>query len=47
MGLILCSKKSEAVAEYSVLTERKQLVASKYYPVRNNYAKSWNVSELY
>ncbi|MGM9455276.1 PDDEXK nuclease domain-containing protein, partial [Legionella bozemanae] len=32
IGLILCSKKSEAVAKYSVLTESKQIFASKYLP---------------
>ncbi|QDQ40842.1 DUF1016 domain-containing protein [Legionella geestiana] len=32
IGLILCSEKSEAVAKYSVLTESKQLFASKYLP---------------
>lgn len=32
IGLILCSKKSEAVAKYSILTESKQLFASKYLP---------------
>lgn len=30
IGLILCSEKSAAVAKYSVLTESKQLFASKY-----------------
>ena len=30
IGLILCSEKSEAIAKYSVLTESKQLFASKY-----------------
>ena len=30
IGLILCSEKSEAVAKYSVLTDSKQLFASKY-----------------
>lgn len=30
IGLILCSQKSEAVAKYSVLTDSKQLFASKY-----------------
>ena len=30
IGLILCSKKSEAVAKYSVLTDSQQLFASKY-----------------
>ncbi len=30
IGLILCSEQSEAVAKYSVLTESKQLFASKY-----------------
>lgn len=30
IGLILCSEKSEAVAKYSVLSESKQLFASKY-----------------
>lgn len=30
IGLILCSDKSEAVAKYSVLTEGKQIFASKY-----------------
>lgn len=29
-GLILCSKKNEAIAQYSVLNESKQLFASKY-----------------
>ncbi|MEA3544564.1 MAG: PDDEXK nuclease domain-containing protein [Thermodesulfobacteriota bacterium] len=32
IGLILCSKKSEAVAKYSVLTDSEQLFASKYMP---------------
>ena len=32
IGLILCSKKSEAIAKYSILTESKQLFASKYLP---------------
>ncbi len=31
IGLILCSEKSEAVAKYSVLTDSKQLFASKYF----------------
>jgi predicted nuclease of restriction endonuclease-like (RecB) superfamily len=30
IGIILCSKKNEAVAQYSVLNESKQLFASKY-----------------
>lgn len=30
IGLVLCSKKNEAVAHYSVLNESKQLFASKY-----------------
>ncbi len=30
IGLILCSDKSEAVAKYSVLNDRKQIFASKY-----------------
>jgi predicted nuclease of restriction endonuclease-like (RecB) superfamily len=30
IGLILCSEKSEAIAKYSVLTDSKQLFASKY-----------------
>lgn len=30
IGLILCSQKSEAVAKYSILTDSKQLFASKY-----------------
>ncbi|AMO54324.1 hypothetical protein GZ77_22385 [Endozoicomonas montiporae] len=30
VGLILCSEKSEAVAKYSILTDSKQLFASKY-----------------
>ncbi len=30
MGLVLCTKKNEAVARYSVLNERKQIFASKY-----------------
>jgi hypothetical protein len=30
IGLILCSKKNEAVARYSVLNDSKQLLASKY-----------------
>jgi len=30
IGLILCSQKNEAVAKYSVLSESKQLFASKY-----------------
>ena len=32
IGLILCSQKSEAIAKYSVLTESRQLFASKYLP---------------
>ncbi|NNM58907.1 MAG: DUF1016 domain-containing protein [Legionellales bacterium] len=32
IGLILCSKKSEAVAQYSVLTNSTQLFAAKYLP---------------
>lgn len=32
IGLILCSQKSEAVAKYSVLTDGKQIFASKYLP---------------
>ena len=30
IGLILCSKKNEAIARYSVLSENKHLFASKY-----------------
>ncbi len=30
IGLVLCTKKNEAVAKYSVLCERKQIFASKY-----------------
>ncbi len=30
IGLILCDKKNEAVAKYSVLNDRKQIFASKY-----------------
>ncbi|MCF7794641.1 MAG: PDDEXK nuclease domain-containing protein [Candidatus Cloacimonetes bacterium] len=30
IGLILCSKKNEVVAKYSILAENKQLFASKY-----------------
>lgn len=30
IGLILCTEKNEAVAKYSVLSERKQIFASKY-----------------
>ena len=30
IGLILCSDKGEAVAKYSVLTEGRQIFASKY-----------------
>lgn len=30
IGLVLCTKKNEAVAKYSVLNERKQIFASKY-----------------
>ena len=32
IGLILCTEKSEAVARYSVLNDRKQIFASKYLP---------------
>lgn len=32
IGLILCSDKSEAVAKYSVLSESRQIFASKYLP---------------
>ena len=30
IGLVLCTKKNEAVAKYSMLSERKQIFASKY-----------------
>jgi len=30
IGLVLCSEKSEAVVKYSVLSDQKQLFASKY-----------------
>jgi hypothetical protein len=30
IGLILCSEKSDTVARYSVLSDRKQIFASKY-----------------
>jgi len=30
VGLILCTEKNEAVAKYSVLSERKRIFASKY-----------------
>ena len=30
IGLVLCTKKNEAVAKYSVLSEQKQIFASKY-----------------
>jgi predicted nuclease of restriction endonuclease-like (RecB) superfamily len=33
IGLILCSKKNEAVAKYSVLAEGRRLFAAKYVPV--------------
>jgi hypothetical protein len=33
IGLILCSKKNEAVARYSVLNESKQIFAAKYQKV--------------
>jgi len=32
IGLILCSRKSEAVVKYSVLTDSEQLFAAKYLP---------------
>jgi len=32
IGLVLCSEKSEAVAKYSVLADKKQLFAAKYLP---------------
>ena len=32
-GLILCSKKNEAIARYSVLSEGKQIFAAKYLKV--------------
>ena len=32
IGLLLCSDKSEAVAKYSILSESKQIFASKYLP---------------
>jgi len=32
IGLLLCSKKSEAVAKYSVLADQQQLFAAKYLP---------------
>jgi hypothetical protein len=30
LGIILCSQKSEAIVKYSVLSEGKQLFASRY-----------------
>ena len=30
IGLILCSKKNEAIAKYSVLSEGRQIFAAKY-----------------
>jgi predicted nuclease of restriction endonuclease-like (RecB) superfamily len=33
IGLILCSRKNEAIAKYSVLTENKQIFAAKYVKV--------------
>ena len=30
IGLILCSRKNEAIAKYSVLSENKQIFAAKY-----------------
>jgi len=32
IGLILCTEKSDTVARYSVLNDRKQIFASKYLP---------------
>ncbi|STO55448.1 putative cytoplasmic protein [Canicola haemoglobinophilus] len=32
IGLVLCSEQSEAVAKYSVLTDRKQIFSAKYLP---------------
>ncbi|PJG85610.1 PDDEXK nuclease domain-containing protein [Conservatibacter flavescens] len=32
IGLVLCSEKSEAIAKYSVLADRKQIFSSKYLP---------------
>lgn len=32
IGLILCAKKNESIAKYSVLKESKQIFASKYLP---------------
>jgi hypothetical protein len=33
IGLILCSKKNEAIARYSVLSENRQIFAAKYVPI--------------
>lgn len=33
IGLILCSRKNEAIAKYSVLSENKQIFAAKYVKV--------------
>ena len=33
IGLILCSKKNEAIAKYSVLSEPRQIFAAKYVKV--------------
>jgi len=33
IGLILCSKKNEAIAKYSVLSEARQIFAAKYVKV--------------
>ena len=33
IGLILCAEKDEIIAKYSVLSESKQIFASKYYTI--------------
>ena len=39
IGLILCSKKNEAIAKYSVLSEGRQIFAAKYIKVLPTEAK--------
>ena len=44
IGLVLCSEKNDAVAKYSVLSENKQIFASKYklhFPSEEELEKEW------
>ncbi|WP_372473837.1 PDDEXK nuclease domain-containing protein [Capnocytophaga sp. ARDL2] len=50
IGLVLCAEKSDSVAKYSVLADRKQLFAAKYLPylpTKEELQKLINISKLH